>query len=141
MRRRTALALAGVALTACAGLATTPAAHAASGPCPAAEITALWYGGTSHDSRCDHLGEDYFSHLYYNGHALSTAQRYTYQERAVLVQLRLRDLRYRPITIDGYYGPAQTAPAVKRFQRNHGLVIDGVVGPQTWEALFGLGEY
>lgn len=41
---------------------------------------------------------------------------------------------------DGYYGTRQTEPAVTRFLRNHGLVVDGKVGPQTWEALFGLGE-
>lgn len=35
---------------------------------------------------------------------------------------------------DGDYGPA-TAIAVKKFQREHGLVEDGMVGPKTWALL------
>ena len=46
------------------------------------------------------------------------------------LQLRLRRLGDRPGPIDGLYGP-RTAAAVVRFQRSHGLAIDGVVGPQT----------
>lgn len=34
------------------------------------------------------------------------------------------------------FGP-QTEAAVRAFQRNHGLVPDGIVGPQTWLALDG----
>lgn len=36
---------------------------------------------------------------------------------------------------DGVYGPV-TAAAVKRFQRDHRLTQDSVVGPNTWHALF-----
>ena len=46
------------------------------------------------------------------------------------LQLRLRRLGDRPGPIDGLYGPV-TEAAVERFQRSHGLAIDGVVGPQT----------
>lgn len=38
------------------------------------------------------------------------------------------------IAIDGGFGP-QTLAAVKRFQRAHGLTVDGVIGTQTWSAL------
>jgi peptidoglycan hydrolase-like protein with peptidoglycan-binding domain len=40
------------------------------------------------------------------------------------------------IGVDGDFG-AKTEAAVKEFQRNRGLDPDGVVGKQTWAALFG----
>ncbi|MEK8144431.1 peptidoglycan-binding domain-containing protein [Streptomyces sp. M10(2022)] len=39
-----------------------------------------------------------------------------------------------PGDIDGIYGPL-TQGAVKRVQKRHGLVVDGIVGPHTWQAL------
>lgn len=38
------------------------------------------------------------------------------------------------VTPDGQFGE-MTQAAVKNFQRLHGLVGDGIVGPQTWKAL------
>jgi peptidoglycan hydrolase-like protein with peptidoglycan-binding domain len=46
------------------------------------------------------------------------------------LQLHLRRLGDRPGPIDGLYGP-RTEAAVVRFQRSHGLAVDGMVGPQT----------
>jgi peptidoglycan hydrolase-like protein with peptidoglycan-binding domain len=39
---------------------------------------------------------------------------------------------------DGSFGP-NTQSAVIRFQQNNHLQVDGVVGPQTWNALFFIG--
>lgn len=140
IRRRTAA----VALTltlAGSGAAFGTSAHASGTDrkqCPAAEISAVWYGGTSDDPRCEYMA-DRMDHMFYGDPMLTTEQRHRYQERATFVQLRLRDLGYRPLVVDGKYGP-QTAGAVTRYQKNKGLIVDGRVGPQTWKALFGLGR-
>lgn len=39
-----------------------------------------------------------------------------------------------PCGADGDFGPA-TYGAVTRFQREHGLEVDGIIGPETWRAL------
>ncbi|MGH3502834.1 MAG: peptidoglycan-binding domain-containing protein, partial [Nocardioidaceae bacterium] len=36
------------------------------------------------------------------------------------------------VRVDGELGPG-TKAAVKRFQRHHGLVADGIAGPKTWQ--------
>ena len=38
------------------------------------------------------------------------------------------------ITDDGDFGPG-TEKAVKDFQKNHGLIVDGIVGNKTWEII------
>jgi len=50
------------------------------------------------------------------------------------VQRRLVELGYAPGDVDGTYGPA-TAGAIRAFQRDRKLEIDGVVGPTTRAAL------
>ena len=52
-----------------------------------------------------------------------------------LVQRQLRDKGHDPGGVDGVYG-RMTAAAVKGFQRHRGLKADGVVGRNTWNALF-----
>ena len=45
-------------------------------------------------------------------------------------QKKLQALGYAPGKLDGQYGPA-TAGAVRAFQRDHQLVVDGIVGAKT----------
>lgn len=46
------------------------------------------------------------------------------------IQSRLKSWGYYSYTVDGIYG-WRTAEAVKKFQRKHGLVVDGICGPAT----------
>lgn len=50
------------------------------------------------------------------------------------LQLELRRLGYRPGPYDDVYGPA-TAAAVRAFQHDHKLHVDGIFGPKTLVAL------
>lgn len=50
------------------------------------------------------------------------------------LQLRLARAGDPPGPIDGRYGPL-TENAVKRYQADHGLMVDGIAGPQTLAAL------
>lgn len=49
-------------------------------------------------------------------------------EQIMFIQRRLM------IAVDGHFG-AKTETAVKAFQKQKGLPVDGIVGPQTWAAL------
>lgn len=44
--------------------------------------------------------------------------------------------KYVKVSSDGIYGQ-RTAEAVKQWQSAHNLDADGIVGPATWEAMFG----
>ena len=50
------------------------------------------------------------------------------------IQTELARLGYRPGPLDGVWG-RQTAHAVREFQKDNNLEIDGIVGPQTLAAL------
>lgn len=52
-----------------------------------------------------------------------------------IVQSRLQELGYSPGPIDGYYGPL-TEAAVRAFQADKNLSVDGVVNEVTWNELF-----
>lgn len=50
-------------------------------------------------------------------------------------------LQYYPgsCPVDGYYGP-KTEAAIKWWQQQKGLTVDGIVGPNTWRSLSSLLE-
>jgi peptidoglycan hydrolase-like protein with peptidoglycan-binding domain len=77
------------------------------------------------------------SHLFYPGTAISRAPADQYSQQVAFIQLRLHDLGYHVI-IDGKYG-LQTEAAVRHYQTDNGFTVDGIVGLQTWQGLFGLG--
>jgi peptidoglycan hydrolase-like protein with peptidoglycan-binding domain len=56
------------------------------------------------------------------------------EERVRALQRRLRSLGQQPGPVDGRFGPL-TEAAVERLQRDSGLSVDGIVGPQTRRAL------
>jgi len=71
-----------------------------------------------------------------NAWYLSQAANHGYYVDAVRqLQQKLAAQGY-TIAIDGYFGP-QTDGIVRAFQGSHGLLVDGVVGPRTHQALFG----
>ncbi|MFI9721470.1 helix-turn-helix domain-containing protein [Streptomyces sp. NPDC052396] len=49
-------------------------------------------------------------------------------------QCLLRHHGYDPGVADGDYGP-RSQDAARRFQHDRGLVVDGIVGPDTWKEL------
>jgi len=52
------------------------------------------------------------------------------------LQSAMKALGFYTATVDGDFGP-MTEAAVKAFQRQAGITVDGVVGPETWAALGG----
>lgn len=69
----------------------------------------------------------------------STALRYGDEGSTVqALQQQLRDIGYcdmdGPVNADGDFG-RRTYHAVMAFQRDYGLVADGIAGPKTWRAL------
>lgn len=55
-------------------------------------------------------------------------------EDVIRLQTLLNDRRSRPITVDGKFGK-ETQAAVRAFQKEKELVVDGVAGANTWLAL------
>ncbi len=55
-------------------------------------------------------------------------------ETVKMAQRALAAKGYSPGSIDGIFG-SKTLAATKAFQRSHGLVVDGIIGPKTWYAL------
>ncbi len=54
-------------------------------------------------------------------------------ESVKYLQRRLTEYGY-PLTADGFFG-SKTEAAVRKFQTGAAILVDGIVGPQTWQAL------
>lgn len=110
-------------------VATLGTAHAASAT-PGDEGTyssAFWDGGGSlKDDFSDHFGE--IGNSLCNGCADSWNTGGVRAWQAIL----LVDGYLAPAGVDGRFGPA-TAAATRNYQDDHGLDVDGRVGPQTWK--------
>lgn len=67
---------------------------------------------------------------------MQTIRRGSRGQDVAAAQITLSSLGYNPGRIDSIFGPG-TETAVRKFQAAHGLVVDGIVGPQTWVVLLG----
>ncbi|MFI6344515.1 peptidoglycan-binding protein [Streptomyces sp. NPDC050560] len=73
----------------------------------------------------------------YAGHSTTDEailQLNSYGQDVVEAQCLLKRYGFDPGVPDGVYGPATRSAAMK-FQRARGLVVDGLVGPDTWKEL------
>lgn len=64
----------------------------------------------------------------------TTALAGTYRADVAAWQAKMAHLGY-TISVDGHYGK-QSATVALAFQKAHNLLVDGIVGPQTWGATF-----
>lgn len=84
---------------------------------------------------CDYLG------VIYKGPSVisyPTLRRGSKGNKVRYLQYKLLSKLYNPGEIDGVFG-AKVDNAVKQFQRNNGLTVDGIVGKNTWNALKKIG--
>jgi peptidoglycan hydrolase-like protein with peptidoglycan-binding domain len=66
--------------------------------------------------------------------SLPTLRRGNTGENVEYLQRLLNQERFF-LVVDGIFGE-RTEAAVKQFQTNHHLLVDGIVGSQTWGALY-----
>ena len=66
--------------------------------------------------------------------AMPVLHRGSQGDAVVDLQQRLRKAGFAALAVDGDFGAA-TEVAVTRFQSDHNLDVDGIVGEKTWAAL------
>lgn len=85
------------------------------------------------DNGCHgHGARAYFGPRYPLNRARSVSGYYTHREDLRTWQRRMRERGWN-ITPDGYYGD-ETERVARAFQREKGLVVDGLIGRDTWNA-------
>ena len=65
---------------------------------------------------------------------MATLKKGSFGSEVTRLQERLKERGFDPGNIDGDFGPATDA-AVRAFQASKGLLVDGIVGPRTLDAL------
>jgi len=93
----------------------------------------------SHQSHTSHYSSaytstDYSSPSYSNATATYSKPVVTFSAEMQSIQKRLNELGYDVGTADGVNGQ-QTVQAIKKFQEGYDLDVDGMVGPNTRQAL------
>ena len=66
--------------------------------------------------------------------SLPTLRRGSQGENVKYLQNLLNYIYGQNLKLDGIFGAA-TEASVKRFQKEENLVVDGIVGPKTWQRL------
>ena len=66
--------------------------------------------------------------------SLPTLRRGSQGENVKYLQNLLNYIYGQNLKVDGIFGAA-TEASVKRFQKEENLVVDGIVGPKTWQRL------
>ena len=81
---------------------------------------------------CDFFGVNYIPPT---KRTLSTIKQGSRGDLVRYAQQKLYSKLYNEVgTVDGVFG-TKTANAVRAFQRENGLVVDGIIGPKTWAVL------
>ena len=84
---------------------------------------------------CDYLGVGYKNTL---SLTYPTLKRGSKGDKVKYLQYKLLSKLYNPGEIDGVFGKGVEA-AVKRYQKDNDLVVDGIVGKNTWNKLKKIG--
>ena len=66
--------------------------------------------------------------------ALASFERGDEGQEVIDIQKRLVELQYKVSNVDGKFGP-ETEAAVKQFQTDKSLEVDGIIGNDTYRAL------
>jgi N-acetyl-anhydromuramyl-L-alanine amidase AmpD len=86
-----------------------------------------------------HMGESFVPEQEHRSRQKAPAQNATLETgsegyQVTRLQRLLAQCGFDPGAIDGDFGP-DTAKAVRKAQKAHGLDVDGIAGPLTWQAL------